>query len=179
MQYMIKCLKKKWIENKVRKGRPIKLTKRYERFIIRKIVKNPHLSAVKVSAKFNEKFSTSISMINKPETYWNNGLFADESKFNIFGSDGRITLWRRKNEELHTKNLVKRGGGGFLVKGCTSAPGLGHMVFLDSIMNHSLYFNILRDILKLSLKIWVLKRTLFFIMIPILSTALNVRLLCL
>ncbi len=45
-------------------------------------------------------------MINKPQTYWNNVLFAGESKFNIFGSDGRITVSRRKNEELNPKNLV-------------------------------------------------------------------------
>ena len=38
-----------------------KLTKCYKRFIIRKIVKNPYLSVVKVSAEFNEKFPTSIS----------------------------------------------------------------------------------------------------------------------
>ena len=36
------------------------------------------------------------SMINKPETYRNNVLFADESKFNIFGFDGRITVGRKK-----------------------------------------------------------------------------------
>ncbi|GBO01522.1 hypothetical protein AVEN_84625-1, partial [Araneus ventricosus] len=59
-------------------------------------------------------------MLNKPETYWNNALFADESKFNIFGSDRRIMVWRRKNEELNPKNLVgtvKYGGGGVLVWG--------------------------------------------------------------
>ncbi|GBL65606.1 hypothetical protein AVEN_220932-1, partial [Araneus ventricosus] len=145
-----------WIENKVRKGRPAKLTKRYQRFIIRKFVKDPCLSALKVSTEFNEKCSTSISpetvrrllraaglneryarrkffvsaknrklrlsftksMLNKPETYWNNVLFVDESKFYIFGSDGRIMVWRRKNEELNPKNLVgtvKYGGGGVFV----------------------------------------------------------------
>ncbi|GBM50552.1 hypothetical protein AVEN_1938-1 [Araneus ventricosus] len=66
-------------------------------------------------------------MLNKPETYWNNGLLADESKFKIFGSDERIMIWRRKNEELNPKNLVgtvKYGGGGVLVWGCMSASGL-------------------------------------------------------
>ena len=59
---MIERLKEKYrIENKVRKVRLRKLTKRDERFIVRKFVKNPHLNAVKVSAEFNEKFSTSIS----------------------------------------------------------------------------------------------------------------------
>ncbi|GBM96206.1 Transposable element Tc1 transposase [Araneus ventricosus] len=92
-------------------------------------------------------------MLNKPETYWNNVLFADESKFNIFGSDGRIMVWRRKNKELNPKNLVgtvKYDGGGVLVWGCISASGLGNLVFTDGIMNRVLYLNILRDYLKLS-----------------------------
>ena len=134
VQHMIKHFKEEnRIENKVRKGRPRMLTKRHERFIIRKFVKNPRLSAAKASADFNEKFPTSISletvrrflredglhgrsvnkkifvsaknrklrvsfaksMINKPKTYWNNFLFSDKCKFNIFYSDGRITVWRR------------------------------------------------------------------------------------
>ena len=65
MQYLIKrCKEENRIENKVRKGWPRKLTKHDERFNIRKFVKNPHLSAIKVSSEFKEKFSTSVS----PET---------------------------------------------------------------------------------------------------------------
>ncbi|GBN40985.1 Transposable element Tc1 transposase [Araneus ventricosus] len=62
-------------------------------------------------------------------------------------------VWRRKNEELNPKNLVgtvKYGGVGVLVWGCMSASGLGNLVFIDGIMNHALYMNILRDNLKLS-----------------------------
>ncbi|GBN16597.1 hypothetical protein AVEN_241560-1 [Araneus ventricosus] len=135
VQYVIKRFKEEHrIENKVRKGRPAKLTKCDQRFIMRKFVKNPRLSALKDSAEFNGNFSTSISpetvrvlrraglnwrsacrkffvgaknrklrlffaksVINKPEMYRNNVFFADESKLNIFGSDGRIMVWRRKN----------------------------------------------------------------------------------
>jgi len=65
VQYVIKRFKtENRIKNKVRTGRSRKLTKRDERFIIRKFVKNPRSSAVKVSAEFNAKFSTLIS----PET---------------------------------------------------------------------------------------------------------------
>ena len=42
------------------------------------------------------RLSFAKSMINNPEMYWNNVLFADESEFNIFDSDGRITVWSRK-----------------------------------------------------------------------------------
>ena len=54
---MIKCFKEKnQIENEVRKGRPTKLTKCYKKFTIRKFLKHSCLNAVKVTAKFNEKF---------------------------------------------------------------------------------------------------------------------------
>ena len=54
--------------------------------------------------------------------YWNNVPFVDKSKFNIFGSDGHINVWRRKNEEFNPKNLknfgtVKHGAGSVLVWG--------------------------------------------------------------
>ena len=115
-----------------------------------------------------------VSAINKAyafirkttETYRNNVIFADESKYNIFGSDGRITVWRRKNEELHSKNLsgtIKHGGGGVLVCGCMPASRLGNLVFIHGIMSHPLYLNILRDNLKLSAKIWTLETALFFL----------------
>ncbi|GBM40339.1 hypothetical protein AVEN_23900-1 [Araneus ventricosus] len=68
-------------------------------------------------------------MLNKPETDWKNDLFSNESKFNIFGSDGRIMVLRRKNEELNPKNLVgkvKYGGGCVLVLGCMSASRLDY-----------------------------------------------------
>ncbi|GBM65332.1 hypothetical protein AVEN_157564-1 [Araneus ventricosus] len=65
VQYVIKRFKEEnRIDSKVRKCRQAKLTERDQRFIIRKFVKNPRLSALKVSAEFYEKFSTSIS----PET---------------------------------------------------------------------------------------------------------------
>ena len=57
-QYVIKHFKEEnQIQNKVRKDRQTKLTKCDKRFIIRKLVKNPCLSTVKVDVKFNEKFS--------------------------------------------------------------------------------------------------------------------------
>ena len=67
VQYMIRCFKEEnQIENKVRKGLSTKLTIRDKIFIFRKFLKYPHLSAVKVTAEFNEKFSTSIL----PETVY-------------------------------------------------------------------------------------------------------------
>ncbi|GBO27609.1 Transposable element Tc1 transposase [Araneus ventricosus] len=122
-------------------------------------------------------------MLNKPETYWNNVLFADESKFNIFGSDGRIMVWRRRNEELNPKNLVgtvKYGGGGVLVWGCMSASKLGNLVFIDGIMNHALYLNIIKDNLKLPVQnLGIGNNFVFHQDNNPKHTTLNVRLWCL
>ena len=46
--------------------------------------------------------------------YWKTVLFVEENKFNIFGSDDYIIVWRRKNEELNPKNLVGTVKHGFL-----------------------------------------------------------------
>ncbi|GFU03159.1 transposable element Tc1 transposase [Trichonephila clavipes] len=122
-------------------------------------------------------------MINRSETYWNNVLFADESKFNIFGFDGRIIVWRRKNEELNPKNLigtVKYGGGGVLVWGCMSASGLGSLEFIDDITNRGHYLSILKDNLKLSAQnLGIRDDFIFYQDNDPKLTALNVRLWCL
>ena len=32
-------------------------------------------------------------------------IFTDESKFNIYGNDGRCRVWRKAGEEFNEKNL--------------------------------------------------------------------------
>ncbi|GFW29293.1 transposable element Tcb1 transposase [Trichonephila clavipes] len=49
----------------------------------------------------------------KTDNFWKKVTFSDEGKFNIFGSDGRRTVWRKPNTALDPKNLhptVKHGG---------------------------------------------------------------------
>lgn len=64
-------------------------------------------------------------------------LFTDESKFNLFGSGGRVNVWRQSNTELELKHLrptVKHGGGSVLVWGCMSAANVGKFAVLSSWM---------------------------------------------
>ncbi|GFY34920.1 transposable element Tc1 transposase [Trichonephila clavipes] len=52
--------------------------------------------------------------ILKPRQFWNEVIFSDESKFNIFGSDRRRMVWRKPNTLHHLKHTiptVKHGGG--------------------------------------------------------------------
>jgi len=91
--------------------------------------------------------------LNKSQEYWNTVLFSDESKFNIFNSDGRRTVWRKKNTELDPKNLiptVKHGGGSVLVWGCMSATGVGKLHIINGIMDHKMYIEILKENLHVS-----------------------------
>lgn len=166
-------------------GRPRTLNIHEERRVIRKIKKDPKLSAPRITQEVFEETSKKVNpetirrvlrkqgyngrvarkkpFINdrnrkrrlkfaleyrlKDESWWNDVIFCDESKFNIFGSDGRQMIWRKKNEELKSYNLlptVKHGGGSVMVWGCISTAGVGELVFIESIMNAEVYLKILQ-----------------------------------
>lgn len=85
---------------------------------------------------------------NKNEDFWNDVIFSDESKFNIFGSDGRRMVWRKKNTEMNPNNLiptVKHGGGSVMVWGCMNAKGVGKLHFIEGKMDHRMYIQILKE----------------------------------
>ncbi len=43
---------------------------------------------------------------DKDEDYWDSILWSDETKINVFGTDGFKTVWRRKGEEYKEKCMV-------------------------------------------------------------------------
>lgn len=89
--------------------------------------------------------------INHPPEFWENVIFTDESKFNIFGSDGKKIVWRKANTELNKENLcatVKHGGGNVMVWGCMAAAGVGNIVFIESTMDKMQFLDILKNNLK-------------------------------
>ncbi|GFT01337.1 HTH_Tnp_Tc3_2 domain-containing protein [Trichonephila clavipes] len=43
--------------------------------------------------------------VRQPTEYWENIIFAYESKYNIFGSDGKQKVWWKSNTAMHVKNL--------------------------------------------------------------------------
>ncbi len=84
----------------------------------------------------------------KDEDYWDSILWSDETKINVFGTDGFKTVWRRKGEEYKEKCMVptvKHGGGSVLMWGCMSAAGVGELHFIDGIMNSQMYCSILKE----------------------------------
>lgn len=91
--------------------------------------------------------------VMKDISFWNNVLFTDESKFNLFGSDGRVNVWRKTNEEMlpqHLRPTVKHGGGHVMVWGACSAAGVGNLHFIEGNMDKHQYLNILKENLKQS-----------------------------
>lgn len=94
------------------------------------------------------RFKFAKEHIRKDSRFWEQVIFADESKFNIFGSDGRSYVWRKPNTELQDKHLkptVKHGGGHVMVWACMSAAGVGKLQFIESTMDKMVYLNILKD----------------------------------
>ncbi len=92
---------------------------------------------------------------DKDEDYQDSILWSDETKINVFGTDGFKTEWRRKGEEYKEKCMVptvKHGGGSVLMCGCMSAAGVGELHFIDGIMNSQMYCSILKEKMLPSLR---------------------------
>ncbi|CAH2099189.1 unnamed protein product [Euphydryas editha] len=79
---------------------------------------------------------------------WRKVLFSDESKFHLFGSDGRKYVRRpagtRYNVRYQTPT-VKHGGGNIKVWGAFSANGIGPLVEIHGNMDAVMYKDILQN----------------------------------
>lgn len=79
---------------------------------------------------------------------WKTVLWSDESKFNIFGSDGKHYVRRPKDTRYSVKYqipTIKHGGGSIMVWGCFSSSKTGPMIKIDGIMDRFLYRDILQN----------------------------------
>lgn len=98
-----------------------------------------------------------IEFANKYQNWttkdWSNVVWTDESKFNLFGSDGRRYIRRpngKKFDPRYTNPTMKHGGGSVMVYGAFSANGVGPIVRVNGNMTSETY----RDILKMTTVPW-------------------------
>ncbi|KAE8291428.1 Transposable element Tcb1 transposase Transposable element Barney transposase [Larimichthys crocea] len=74
----------------------------------------------------------------KDMDYWNHVPWSDETRINLFGSDGVKHVWQQPGEEYKDKCVlptIKHGGGSVMVWGCMSADGSGELQFIEGTMN--------------------------------------------
>lgn len=77
---------------------------------------------------------------------WSKILWSDESKFNLFSSDGIKYVRRPKNERYNIRYqipTVKHGGGNVMVWGCFSRKGVGPLFRIEVNMDRFVYQEIL------------------------------------
>lgn len=101
-------------------------------------------------SKQNKKKRLEFAKMNKimDLSFWSKVLYSDESKFNIFRSDGRHYVWRKPCTEMkqsHVKATIKHGGGSVMVWGCMSAAGVGNLHFIEGNMDQHQYLRILKQ----------------------------------
>ncbi|KAL7830624.1 hypothetical protein SRHO_G00317510 [Serrasalmus rhombeus] len=79
---------------------------------------------------------------------WKSVLWSDESKFEIFGSNHRVFVRRRKGERMDSTCLVPTvkhgGGGGVMVWVCFASDTVADLFKIEGILNQHGYHSILQ-----------------------------------
>ncbi len=104
--------------------------------------------------------------LGDPEEDWENVIWSDETKIELFGKNSTCRVWRRKNAELHPKNTiptVKHGGGNIMLWGMIfmqgfPAKGPGRLICVKERMNGAMYREILSENLLPSARALKMKR---------------------
>ncbi len=114
---------------------------------------SPWLSSQKEASSKDdaqESPQTAEDKQTKDINYWNHVLWSDETKINVFGSDGFKRVWQQPGEVYKDKcvlSTVKHGGGSVMVWDCMSSASTGELLqLIEGTMNANMY----RDILKQS-----------------------------
>ena len=105
-------------------------------------IKKPFLRPIHIE----KRFDICGRILKMPERIAKTIIFSDESKFNLFYSDGQQYVWRNKNSGLENKNLsktIKGGGGSVMVWACFSHYGIGTIKIIEETMTGPVYVDIL------------------------------------
>lgn len=106
--------------------------------------RKPLLSKRNIKARL--KFAR--ANVDKDHDFWNNVLWTDESKTELFGHQNSRHVWRKPNTAFQEKTListVKHGGGSIIVWGCFAAAAPGQLTITEYIMNSTVYWGCLKN----------------------------------
>ena len=84
--------------------------------------------------------------LRKPKSFWENVMWTDETKLELFGKAHYCTVFRKWNEAFKEKNTVptvKHGGGSQMFWGCFAASGTRCLDCVHCIMKSEDYQRIL------------------------------------
>jgi hypothetical protein len=75
---------------------------------------------------------------DEPQKFWNTILWTDETKINLYQSDGKAKVWRKKGtaydpKHTCTSSSVKHGGVNVMAWACMAASGTGSSIFIDDV----------------------------------------------
>lgn len=113
-------------------------------------------------AKKEARRQWAMTHINWTVEDWKGVVFSDESKFQLFKSDGREYCYIRQGQaydERFTKKTVKHGGGHVMVWGCVTSKGMGELHRITGNMDAPGYVEILDKNLPKSLRKHGMKST--------------------
>jgi len=106
--------------------------------------KKPYLSRAQVGKR--KKWARALW--KKDRIWWRRVWFSDESKFSIYGSDGRHWCWAWPGEQLQRRTVnpvVKYGGGSVMVWGVITPDGVGEIARVEGTLDAKQYTEILQE----------------------------------
>ncbi|KAK3551068.1 hypothetical protein QTP70_011482 [Hemibagrus guttatus] len=120
--------------------------------------RKPLLSKKNIKARL----SFARKHLDDPQDFWENTLWTDETKIELFGRSVSHYVRRKSNTTFQKKNIiptVKYGGGSVMVWGCFAASGPGRLAVINGTMNSAVYQKILEENVRPSVSDLKLKRT--------------------
>jgi transposase len=126
-------------------------------FEARKKIKKPLLSKKHKKARYEWAKAHKLWTLDD----WRRVIFSDETKINVWGSDGCRYYWTRRGDpiqEHHLNLTVKHGGGSLMMWGCMTYSGIGYGCRIDGTMSAKDYCEILGSAFKDTLEHWGLEK---------------------